>query len=231
MEWLLDIYNYRVVADYAGTFAFGVWRTVWISAVCLVASLILGTVIALMRRSPRRLACWPATVYVEALRGTPLLVQIYIVYYGLPEVPGLGRRLNALEGGVLALSVHTAAYMAEIIRAGIGSVPEGQAEGARSVGMTRWQTLRHVVLPQAFANATPPVIGQTAVLIKDSSLLSIIAVFETMSAGLRLMSDRYMPTEGFLTSALCYLAIYAVMLGVANVVQRRLGGAGHGGPP
>lgn len=225
MEWLLDVYNYRVVADYASTFAFGVWRTVWISAVCLIASLILGTVIALMRRSDRRLARWPATVYVESLRGTPLLVQIYLVYYGLPAIPLLGRRLDELEGGVLALSVHTAAYMAEIIRAGIAGVSQGQTEGALSVGMTRWQTLRHIVLPQAFANVTPPVLGQTSVLIKDSSLLSIIAVFETMSAGLRLNSDRYMPNEGFLTSAACYLAIYAVLLAVANVVQRRLGGA------
>ena len=224
-DWLLDVYNYRVVADYAGTFTFGIWRTVWISTVCLVAALVLGTAVALMRRSRWRLARWPATVYVEALRGTPLLVQIYLVYYGLPEFPLLGRRLDELEGGVLALSVHTAAYMAEIIRAGIASVPEGQAEGARSVGMTRWQTLRYVVLPQAFANATPPVIGQTAVLIKDGSLLSIIAVFETMSAGLRLMSDRYMPNEAFLTSAACFLVIYAVMLGVSNLVQRRLGGA------
>jgi len=224
-DWLLDVYNYRVVADYASTFVFGVWRTVWISAVSLVGALVLGTGVALMRRSPWRLARWPATVYVEALRGTPLLVQIYLVYYGLPEIPLLGRRLDELEGGVLALSVHTAAYMAEIIRAGIGSVPEGQAEGARSVGMTRSQTLHYVVLPQAFTNATPPVIGQTAVLIKDSSLLSIIAVFETMSAGLRLMSDRYMPNEAFLTSAACFLAIYVVMLGVSNLVQRRLGGA------
>lgn len=226
MEWLLDIYNYRVVADYLPTFAFGVWRTVWISGVCLVASLVLGTGIALMRRSDSRLLRWPATVYVESLRGTPLLVQIYLVYYGLPAVPLLGRRLDELEGGVLALSVHTAAYMAEIIRAGIGSVSRSQSEGAMSVGMTRWQSLRYVVLPQAFANAVPPVLGQTAVLIKDSSLLSIIAVFETMSAGLRLMSDRYMPNEGFLTSAACYLAIYAVMLLVSNAAQRRLGGAG-----
>lgn len=226
MEWLLDIYNYRVVANYASTFGFGMWRTVWISAVCLAASLVLGTVIALMRRSGSRLLRYPATVYVEALRGTPLLVQILIVYYSLPAIPGFGRRLSELEGGLLALSIHTAAYMAEIIRAGIESVPRSQREGALSLGMTRWQTLRHVILPQAFANVVPPVIGQTAILIKDSSLLSMIAVFELMSAGLRLMNDRYMPNEAFLTSAACYLLIYMVMLVVSNHVQQRLRGTG-----
>lgn len=226
MEWLLDVYNYRVVAEYASTFGFGLWRTVWISAFCLVVSLILGTGIALMRRSASRLVGYPATVYVEALRGTPLLVQIYIVYYSLPAIPLLGRRLSELEGGLLALSIHTAAYMAEIIRAGIDSVPQGQREGAMSVGMTRWQALRHVVLPQAFANVVPPVLGQTAILIKDSSLLSMIAVFELMSAGLRLMTDRYMPNEAFLTAAACYLVIYMVMLVVSNHVQGRLGGTG-----
>lgn len=226
MEWLLDVYNYQVVWDYAPTFAFGMWRTVWISLVCLIASLILGTGVALMRRSASRLLRYPATVFVEALRGTPLLVQIYIVYYSLPVIPGLDRRLSELEGGLLALSIHTAAYMAEIIRAGIASVPDGQREGAMSVGMTRWQTLRHIVLPQAFANVVPPVIGQTAVLIKDSSLLSMIAVFELMSAGLRLMNDRYMPNEAFLTSAACYLLIYMVMLVVSNHVQMRLAGRG-----
>lgn len=225
MEWLLDVYNYRVVADYASIFGFGMWRTIWISGFCLVASLLLGTAVALMRRSGSRLLRYPATVYVEVLRGTPLLVQIYIVYYAVPALPLLGRRLSELEGGLLALSIHTAAYMAEIIRAGIESVPRGQREGAMSVGMTRWQTLRHVVLPQAFANVVPPVIGQTAILIKDSSLLSMIAVFELMSAGLRLMTDRYMPNEAFLTSAACYLLIYMVMLVVSNHVQQRLRGA------
>jgi polar amino acid transport system permease protein len=225
MDWLLDVYNYRLVADYLPAFAFGVWRTVWISAVSLVAALILGTAIALMRLAPRRWLQWPAAVYVESLRGTPLLVQIYIVYYGIPALPGLGRRLTELEGGILALSVHTAAFMAEIIRAGIESVPRTQTDAAKALGMPRRARLRHVVLPQAFANVVPPALGQTAVLIKDTSLLSIIAVFETMGAGLMVMSERIAPTEGFVTAAVCYLIIYAVMLVVSNHVQRRLAGA------
>jgi polar amino acid transport system permease protein len=115
--------------------------------------------------------------------------------------------------------------MSEIIRAGIESISRGQVEGAQSVGMTYLQRMRYVVLPQAFANVVPPLLGQTAVLIKDSSLVSFIGVFELFGAGLTVLSERLMPNEAFMTVAACYLVIYGVMLAFSNFAQRKLGGA------
>lgn len=224
MDWILGFYNYRVVAEYLPLFAHGMWATVWISAVSLVLSLVVGTLVALARMSSRTWLNLSASAYIEAIRATPLLVQIYVIYFGLPVVPLLGWRIGPLQGGIIALTLNSGAYMAEIIRAGIEAVPPSQTEGAKAVGMSFRQRMIHVILPQAFANVVPPVLGQAIVLIKDSSLLSIITVSELMSAGLTVLSERVMPNEGFLTTAACYLAIYLVMLVVSVHAQRRLGG-------
>ncbi len=162
---------------------------------------------------------------MQAIRSTPLLIQIYVIYFSLPALPLLGRRLDELEGGIIALGLNAGAYMSEIIRAGIESITKGQIEGAQSVGMTYFQRMRHVVLPQAFANVLPPLLGQTSVLIKDSSLVSFIGVFELFGAGLTVLSERLMPNEAFMTVAFCYLVIYWVMLNISNYAQRKLGGA------
>lgn len=224
MDWILNFYNYRVVEQYLPEFLRGLEWTVWISLISLVISLIIGTIAALMRRSAKPLLWRPAAAYVQAIRSTPLLIQIYLIYFTLPALPLLGR-LDALESGIIALGLNEGAYMCEIIRAGIESVPMGQIEGARSVGMTRFQCLRYVILPQAFAKVAPVLMGQTAVLIKDSSLVSFIGVFELFSAGLNLLNERLMPNEAFLTVAAFYLAIYSVMLWLTGRVQRRLGGS------
>ena len=224
MDWILNFYNYRVVGQYLPEFIRGLEWTVGISLISLVISLTIGTIAALMRRFGNPLLWRPAAAYVQAIRSTPLLIQIYLIYFTLPALPLLGRRLDELESGIVALGLNAGAYMCEIIRAGIESVPKGQIEGAQSVGMTNFQCLRHVILPQAFANVAPVLMGQTAVLIKDSSLVSFIGVFELFSAGLYLLNERLMPNEAFLTVAAFYLAIYSVMLWLTGRVQRRLGG-------
>ncbi len=224
MDWILDFYNYRVVAQYLPEFARGLGSTAWISLVALIMSLCVGTVVAMMRMSTNPVLWRIAAGYVQTIRSTPLLIQIYLIYFTLPALPLLGRRLDELEGGIIALGLNAGAFMSEIIRAGIESISRGQIEGAQSVGMNYLQRMRYVVLPQAFARVAPPLLGQTAVLIKDSSLVSFIGVFELFGAGLVILNERLMPNEGFLTVAACYLAIYAVMLAVTNHVQRRLGG-------
>ncbi len=224
MDSILDFYNWRVVAQYVPEFTRGVTATMWISLVSLVLSLAVGTVTAIMRMSANPVLWRIAAGYVQAIRSTPLLIQIYVIYFSLPALPLLGRRLDEFEGGIIALGLNAGAYMSEIIRAGIESISRGQIEGAQSVGMTYLQRMRYVVLPQAFANVLPPLLGQTAVLIKDSSLVSFIGVFELFGAGLTVLSERLMPNEAFLTVAVCYLAIYGVMLFFSNFAQRRLGG-------
>ena len=225
MDWILDFYNWRVAIQYVPEFARGISSTIWISAVALVLSLVIGTAAAIMRMSANPVLWRISAGYVQAIRSTPLLIQIYVIYFSLPALPLLGRRLDELEGGIIALGLNAGAYMSEIIRAGIESITKGQIEGAQSVGMTYFQRMRHVVLPQAFANVLPPLLGQTSVLIKDSSLVSFIGVFELFGAGLTVLSERLMPNEAFLTVAFLYLVIYGIMLFFSNYAQRKLGGA------
>lgn len=224
MDWLLDFYNYRIVAQYLDRFVQGLSNTMTAAGISLVLSILLGTAFAVALLSNRQLLIRPVAAYVAFIRATPLLVQIYLIYYGLPALLPFAKTWNEMYLGIAALTLNSAPYMGEIIRAGIESVPRGQIEGAKAVGMTYGQRLRHVVLPQAFANTLPPLIGQTSVLIKDTSLLSLITVFEFTSAGILLNSERVKPNESFLTIALGYLAIYGLTLLLSHYVKRRLAG-------
>ena len=156
MDWILDFYNSRVVAQYLPEFARGLGSTAWISLLALGISLSVGTIVAIMRMSTNPLLWRIAAGYVQAIRSTPLLIQIYLIYFTLPALPLLDRRLDELEGGIIALGLNAGAYMSEIIRAGIESISRGQVEGAMSVGMSYLQRMRYVVLPQAFARVAPP---------------------------------------------------------------------------
>jgi polar amino acid transport system permease protein len=225
MEWLQYYFNFRLVGQYADVFAQGVFQTLWLSAVVLILSLIFGTLVALARMSTVGLIWRPVAVYIQFIRSTPLLIQIYLIYYGLPALLPFGNFFDETQTAIIALTIHTSPYMGEIIRAGIESISRGQAEGALSVGMTPRQTMFHIILPQALANVMPPLLGQTAVLIKDTSLFSIIAVFELMGAGLRMFSETVVSTESYVTTAVLYLAIYAIMLVLSGIVQRKLGGS------
>ena len=227
MNEIAAVFNYRIVLSYAETFAAGIWTTLWISAICLVLSLFLGVFLAGMRMANSPFLWRPAAAYVQFIRATPLLVQIYLVYYGLPQLVGGAALLTEAVSGVIALTLHTTPYMAEIIRAGIQSVEKGQREAAMSLGLRPYQRMILVILPQAFANVTPALLGQTAVLIKDTSLLSLIAVSELMSAGLFVMYENVAPNEGLLTAAACYLAIYAGMVVISGRIQSRLKGGVH----
>jgi len=224
VDWILDFYNYRVVAQYLPEFSRGLGWTIWISIISLAIALSVGTLVALMRMSANSLLWRPAAAYVQAIRSTPLLIQIYLIYFTLPALPLLGRRLDELEGGIIALGLNAGAYMSEIIRAGIESISKGQIEGSQSVGMTYLQRMRHVILPQAFSRVAAPLVGQTSVMIKDSSLVSFIGVFELFSAGLVVLNERLLPNEAFMTVAVLYLMIYCMMLWLSVIVQRRLGG-------
>jgi polar amino acid transport system permease protein len=223
---LIEIFNYRVVYQYLPDFAAGIGTTLWVSAVVVIFGLIIGSIVAICGVSNIPLLRWPISFYIQSIRSTPLLVQIYIVYFALPPLPLLGRRLSEIEGGILALSLNAGAYLAEIIRAGIESIEQGQIEAAVASGLNSVQRMRYIILPQAIAKVIPPILGHAAIIMKDSSLLCLITVFELMSAGLRLMNDYIMPTEGFLTVAAGYLIIYAMMLVFSNQVQKKLRGEG-----
>ncbi|WP_313701794.1 amino acid ABC transporter permease [Achromobacter sp.] len=224
MDWLIDFYNWRIVSQYTGQFAEGLANTLIAAGASLVLSVLAGVPLALAHMSSRGAVWRPVAAYVQFVRSTPLLVQIYLVYYAVPYlVPG-AKGWSEMVLGILAMTVHHAAYMSEIIRVGIESVPRGQIEGAKACGMNYHQRLRYVVLPQAFANTLPPLLGQTAVLIKDTSLLSLITVFELVAAGVQMNSERIVPNEAFLTIAAGYLLIYCVMLLLSKGVSLWLAG-------
>ena len=221
---LTEIYNYRVALAYFPEFAWGLWYTLWISALCLILSLIFGAIVAVGHTSQSRWIRFATVTYVEFIRSTPLLIQVYFVYYGLAQIPVINLPMPPLACGILALTVHTTAYMSEIIRGGIESVDNGQVEGAKSLGMTRAQAMLYIIYPQAITNVVPPILGQGAVLIKDTSVLSFIAVFELLGAGLKVLSDRVMPVEAFITPAIGYLLIYMLMLYLSSKARHHFAG-------
>ncbi|MGL4440935.1 MAG: amino acid ABC transporter permease [Bosea sp. (in: a-proteobacteria)] len=220
MDWLIGFYNYRVVGAYAPAFLSGFVVTLQVSAIALAIALGLGVLLAISRSFGPRWLGRISLGYVEAVRATPLLIQLYLLYFALGPLPLLGR-LTELQAGVLALGLNSAAYFSEIIRAGIDGVPKGQREGARALGLGFMQTLRLIILPLAARSVSPPLIGQTAMLIKDSSIVSFIGVVELTGAGVALMSDRLLPNEGFITAAIGYLLIYLIALALVRRVERR----------
>ena len=198
----------------AGPIAWGVWVTVKLSLVAGVFAILLGTLAGLARLSPTPALRNLAVTYVELIRGTPLLVQIFIVYFFIGTVLNLDR----FTAGVAALAVFTGAYVAEIVRAGISSIHKGQMEAGRSLGMTAAQTMRYVILPQAFKRVLPPLAGQFINLIKDSSLVSVISITDLTKAGREVVSSTFSPFEVWFTVALLYL----VLTGTLSFLVRRL---------
>lgn len=226
---IASIYNYRIVAQYAHEFMRGGANTISAAAASLLLSIAFGFLVALMRLSGGRVLASAMWTYTQVIRSTPLLIQIYIVYFGLPLlIPSTGRWPEIVLG-IIALTIHTTPYMAEIIRSGIVSVPQGQREGAIALGLTPAQQYRLVILPQAFAKILPPLLGQAAILVKDTSLLSLITVFDILSAGMLLNSERIRPNEGFLSVAVIYFLIYLILLALSRMAQRRLSGRATGG--
>lgn len=198
----------------AGPLLIGLWLTLEISALSLVFALALGLLVGLGRVSRNPAARDLAAFYVEVIRGTPLLVQIFIVYFFIGTV----LKLSAFAAGVVALSVFTGAYVAEIVRAGIEAVPKGQTEAAQSLGLSNMQTMRHVILPQALRRVLPPLAGQSINLIKDSSLVSVMALTDLTKAGREVVSSTFSPFEVWFVVALMYLAL----TGLLSIAVRRL---------
>jgi polar amino acid transport system permease protein len=192
--------------------------TVLVAAASLVLSTLLGVTAALLERSRLLAARMAARVYVELIRGTPLLVQILLLFYVVAPMFHLGNRMVA---GVLTLSIFAGAYIGEIVRAGIASIGVSQWETARSLGLTRTQTYRLVVLPQALRQILPPLTGQFVSLIKDSSLLSVIGIGEFALQAQQINSLTYSTLESYLPLALGYLVLTFPLSLWARHLERR----------
>lgn len=216
---MLEAFNFRVIFQYRELFLHGLWATGWISALGLLGALFVGIAACTARLSGVRMLSVPATAYIESIRSTPLLAQLYFFYFGLPS---LGIRMTEIQTGILALSLNSGAYIAEIIRSGIKAVSYGQIEAATASGLTLLQRLIYIILPQALGYTIPPLLGQAIVLTKDSALLSLISVFELTRAGQTMVSERFMPAEGFFTVAVLYLVLYHLLKAFSSYSQKHL---------
>ncbi|NKI70357.1 amino acid ABC transporter permease [Collimonas pratensis] len=200
----------------------GVGYTLIFAVASMLGGLLLGFPLAIARIVPSRWAQWPATVYVSLMRGTPLLVQIFVIYYGLPSI---GISFSPLTAGILALSLNAGAYLSESLRGAILGVHGGQWSASYSLGLTYWQTLRHIVIPQAIRIAVPSMSNTLISLIKDTSLVSVITVTELMLATKEVIAVTFRPLPLYLAAAAIYWCLSICFERLQGRLERKLGQA------
>jgi len=188
----------------------------------MVGGLALGFLLAVARIIPWRMVQWPAAVYVSLMRGTPLLVQIFVVYYGLPSI---GIELSPLTAGVLTLSLNASAYLSESLRGAIIGVSKGQWYASYSIGMTYLQTLTSVVMPQAIRMAVPSMSNSLISLIKDTSLVSVITVTELMLSTKEIIAITFRPLPLYIAAAMLYWLLSICFESLQHRLECRLGRA------
>jgi polar amino acid transport system permease protein/octopine/nopaline transport system permease protein len=205
--------------------------TLLLTATAGIFGLVIGTLAALARLSTNRLLAWPAFAFTIAFRGTPLLVQIYLIYYGLGQVlPGTWVRHSFLwpylrDGlwyAIAALSLNQASYNAEVIRGAIQSIPRGQIEAALSIGMTRWTIVRRVTLPQAFRHCMPVLTSDLIILLKTTSLASTITILEVMGTARMLQRQSLLIFEPLIAAGIIYFTVVFILTRIMNTVELRM---------
>ena len=201
-----------------GILMMGFVLTLKISIASTFFGIIIGTVVGIARLSKEPVTKGLSLAYVEVIRNTPLLVQIYIIYFFV----GAMLRLSAFAAGTAALSIFAGAYVGEIVRAGIQSIHKGQMEASRSLGMSYANAMRYIILPQAFKRIIPPLAGQFISLIKDSSLVSVIALADLMFQGQQAVARTYHAFEIYFTVAFLYLVMTFTLSMATQYIERRL---------
>ncbi len=202
----------------AGPLLEGLLITLQISLISLFFALAIGLLTALFRLSNSFVARWLAIIYLETSRNTPLLIQIFFIYFVLGPMLGLDR----MTAAILALSLFEGAYASEIFRSGIQSVDRGQIEAASSLGLTTFATYRHIIIPQAIRTVLPPLTSQAISLVKDSALVSTIAIYDLTMQGQALIAESYLTFEIWFTVAAMYLCITLFLSVVVGIMEKRL---------
>ncbi|WP_428912254.1 amino acid ABC transporter substrate-binding protein/permease [Niallia sp. Krafla_26] len=198
----------------------GLKMTLILTVVSLIIALILGVVFGLFRVSKNKVLRWIATIYVDIFRGTPLLVQAFFIYFGIPAA--LDIRVTAVAAGIITLSLNAGAYMAEIVRGGIQSVDKGQMEAARSLGLPYGKAMAKVVLPQAVRLMIPSFINQFVITLKDTSILSIIGINELTQSGKIIIARNLESFQMWLIVGLMYFIVIMILTKVSNALERRI---------
>ncbi len=208
---------------FSGLFLSAAWTTLWISVVAQTCGVIIGLFIALMRISRFPFLSWPGRFYIWLFRGSPLLVQILILYFGLPEIwPALTPYITVYSAALIAFSFNEGAYMAEIIRAGITSVDTGQMEAAKSLGMRYGLAMRRIVLPQASRVIIPPLGNEFNNMLKTTSLASVIGLFELTYTAQVYGSQGFVIFELLIVATFYYLILTTLWGYIQNWIESRL---------
>ena len=197
----------------------GTWVTLYVSFFAGIIGTFAGIVIGLLSLSNIKPIEWVIRIYVDFVRGTPLLIQIFLVFFALPMV---GITLNEIWAGIAALAFNLAGYAAEIVRGGVGAVEKGQTEAAKSIGMTRGKILLYILLPQAARQMVPPFTNEMITMIKSSSLLSVISVYELTRSGQAIISVHFVPFEIYGLLALYYWVMITTLSWLTRRLEARL---------
>ncbi len=203
----------------------GLKMTVIASFVSILIGMVIGLLICLMKMSNNIVLRAIAGVYIWIIRGTPMIVQALIVFFGIPQliqmaVPDF--RSNAISAGIITLSINAGAYLAEIYRGGIMAVPKGQTEAARSLGLSQGKTMLKVVLPQAFKFSVPSLVNQFIITIKDTSILTVIGMAEVVNVAQQYVGSTFVYFETYSVVALMYLAIISILMVISNYIEKKL---------
>lgn len=217
----------RIISVYGELLLRAMGQTLLLALSGLFFACILGLIFGLMSVVKNRACNIVAAIFVDAIRGVPMIVLAYFIYFGVPylfnTIVGIGGvTLTALQAGTICLALNCGAYMAEIIRAGIESVDKGQMEAARSLGMPYWRAMQRVVLPQAIRTMIPSIINQFIITIKDTSILSVIGFPELVNTAKNVVAITYMSFQTWAIVAVMYLIVITTLSRVAKEMERRL---------
>lgn len=196
----------------------GLGTTLWMTLLSILIATIFGLLIGLMRTSDSMALKMISTLYVDLIRGVPLIVLAFFIYFGIPQI--LGVRLTSYVAGIITLILNASAYLGEIIRSGIQAVDKGQKEAAYSSGLTYWQTMRYVIMPQALRIITPSYLNQMIITLKDTSILSVIGLVELTQAGKIIISSNFQSGKMWLMVALMYLIVITALSKLSNYLDR-----------
>lgn len=211
--------DFSIFVNYGPQLLLGFWMTIKIVICAIVLGMPMGMILALGRRSRFVSIRFAATSFIEIFRNTPFIIQVFLFFYVLPFY---GIRLDAEFVGVVALAAFGSAYYAEVIRGGIDAVAKGQLESARATGMTDWQAMRHIILPQTLPIILPPLTNQTLSLVKESAILSTITVGELTMAGITVQGETFRPFEAFIMVALLYWGLNETLAVLMRRIERKV---------
>jgi len=221
-----DVYEGDYIASKsetkAGPVLNGLWVTLKISFFAAILTFLIGIPLAFMRLSSYQFLKDIAGVYIAVIRGTPLLVQIFLFYFIVANIFELER----FTAGVLSLGIFFGAYTAEVLRGAIQSIDKGQLEASNSLGISYFQAMRHIILPQAFKRALPTLVGEMIALVKDSSLVSVIAITDLTKVGREIVANTFSPFETWIVIALVYLSITFTMSYIGHRLEKRMAAKG-----